>query len=141
MKKRTTSRGIIIEDDSVYLLYRRKKSKDGTIKEYYAIPGGGVEKGETNEEAVLRELNEELSIKAKILGYLGYIDEATNSFFYHCEKTDGEYKLGGEELEHNNPDNYYEIRKIQLNELENIKLFKYNLDLIIKAKNKIYQEK
>ncbi len=38
---------------------------------YYAIPGGGLDEGETLEDAVYREVKEELSIPKKNLEFLG----------------------------------------------------------------------
>ena len=42
MDKRISSRGIIIQDDKLLTIFRRK-IKDGEVKEYYVIPGGGLE--------------------------------------------------------------------------------------------------
>lgn len=78
MDKRISVRGIIIEDDEVYTIFRRKIRNDGVIKEYYVIPGGGIENEETLQEALKRELKEELSIDVDIIGYLG-LDEGENS--------------------------------------------------------------
>lgn len=50
MEKRVSSRGIIIDNDTVYAMFRRKIKDDGTIKEYYVIPGGGINENETLEE-------------------------------------------------------------------------------------------
>ncbi len=36
------------------------------IKDYWVLPGGGLEAGESFEEAASRELNEETGIRAKI---------------------------------------------------------------------------
>lgn len=46
MNKRENARAIIIKDNELLTIFRRKKTKEGT-KEYYVIPGGGVEDGET----------------------------------------------------------------------------------------------
>ncbi len=39
--------------------------------QYFAIPGGGIEKGESREDAVYREIQEELSIQKDSLIYIG----------------------------------------------------------------------
>ena len=71
MEKRVSARAIIIENNQVLTMFRRKKKDDGSYKEYYVIPGGGVEPNETLEETCIRELKEEYNVDIKILGYLG----------------------------------------------------------------------
>ena len=78
MEKRVSVRGIIIDGDKVYAIFRRRVNDDGTFKEYYVIPGGGLEKGETLEETLIRELKEELSIDVDIIGYLGFDEDDTS---------------------------------------------------------------
>ena len=137
MNKRINSRAIVFEDDNVLLLFRHK-IVDGIIKEYYAIPGGGVELNETLEEAAIRELKEELSIDIEIISYLGKLEEEKCiHHIFNAKKVSGDIKLGGEELEHNNENNYYEIRKININDIDNINLYQENKDFIKKA----YQER
>ena len=137
MSKRISSRGIILNDDSVLTIFRRKKKKDGTFKEYYTIPGGGLEENESLEENVLRELNEELCINVKILGYLGK-EERENSIdnYFHCELIDGDLKIGGEEKDRMSEDNYYEVRYVKIKDLDKIDIF--GIDMIKRAINKEY---
>lgn len=136
LKKRISSRAIIIEDDYVYTIFRRKIKEDGTVKEYYTIPGGGAKENETLEEAVVREIKEEFSVDVKIIGYLGK-DESQDSIanFFRCEIINGKPKLGGEELERFTENNYYEIRKVSIKDLDTIDIS--SKDKIIKA----YKEK
>lgn len=134
MEKRVSARAIIIEDNEVLTMFRRKKKDDGSYKEYYVIPGGGVEDGETLEETCVREIKEEYNVDIKVLGYLGSDEkETTIGHFFHAEIIDGVPTLGGEESDRNNPDNYYEIRKINIDKLDD-----YDIDVkefINKAKN------
>lgn len=137
MNKRISSRGIIIEDGYLYTMFRRKRNEDGTLKEYYVIPGGGVENNESLEETVIRELKEELSVDVDIIEYIGKNeDEYSIAHFYLCNIKSGIPKLGGEEKERCNIDNYYEIRKIKIEDIENINIFPK--DLILKVINKSY---
>lgn len=120
MKKRVSSRAIIIEDGKLLAMFRRKVKKDGSIKEYYVIPGGGLEDGETLEENVIRELKEEFNVDIEVVKFLTteeYDDTIANYFL--CKIVNGTPKLGGEELDRMTPENYYEIRYIDLNEIDN----------------------
>lgn len=133
MKKRINGRAIIIDNDEVLLMYRRKVY-DGYIKEYYAIPGGGKEENETIEECIKREIKEEFSLNVEVLDYLGKVEDKYNiGYIYQAKIIDGELKLGGEELEHNNEINYYEPRRIKLKDIDNIELLEENRNLIKKC--------
>ncbi len=55
--KRISARAIIVLDQKVLLIHRKR---DGA--EYWVTPGGKVEEGETFEEAVKREVQEEIGI-------------------------------------------------------------------------------
>ena len=46
--RKGTVRGIIIKDNKVAVI-KRIREKDGKIREYYVLPGGGVEGKETLE--------------------------------------------------------------------------------------------
>ena len=122
MGKRVSSRAIIIENDKILVMFRRK-IKEGKVKEYYVIPGGGKEENETLEENVKRELFEEMNIKIGILGYLGkYESENTVEHYFHCNIIKGVPRLGGEEKERMTKDNYYEIRFEKLDNLKKLEL-------------------
>ena len=120
MEKRVSSRAIIIEDGKLLAMFRRKIKKDDSVKEYYVIPGGGLEDGETLEENVIRELKEEFNVDIEIVKFLSteeYDDTIANYFL--CKIVNGTPKLGGEELDRMTPENYYEIRYIDLNDIDN----------------------
>lgn len=119
MEKRVSSRAIIIDDNKLLTMFRRKIKNDGSIKEYYVIPGGGLEEGETLEENVIRELKEEFNVDIEIIKFLGteeYEDTIANYFL--CKIVNGIPKLGGEELERMTSQNYYEIKYIDLREID-----------------------
>lgn len=137
MEKRVSSRGIIIEDEKFYAMFRRRIKDDGTVKEYYVIPGGGLKENETLEENVKRELNEEFSVEVTINGYLGCDEgEDTIAHFFSCSIKKGTPKLGGEELERCNKNNYYEIKQLSIKDLDKIDILAK--DMILKAYNKEY---
>lgn len=140
MNKRISSRGIIIEENCVYLMFRRRIKENGEQKEYYVIPGGGINEKETLEENVIRELKEEFSVDVKIKGYLGK-DEGEDSIanFFSCEIVKGTPKLGGEELDRCCKSNYYEIKKVKIEDLDKIDVM--GRDMIVKAYNDSYVER
>ena len=137
MNKRVSSRGIIIENDYVYLMFRRRIKENGEIKEYYVIPGGGINENETLEENVKREVKEEFSVDVKINGYIGKDEsEETIANFFSCSIISDTPKLGGEELDRCTESNYYEVRKVKIEDLDKIDVM--GKDMIIKAFNKVY---
>lgn len=132
-----TSRAIIFDDEKLLVFFRRK-IKDGKEVTYYAIPGGHVEGKETYEETVIRELKEEMNLDIKILGYLGVMNvDNREEHYYHAEILSGEIKFGGEELDRNSSTNYYEIRWLPLNELDNSDI--RAIEMVKKAVNCDYE--
>ena len=133
LMKRAVSRGIIFIDKKIVLLKRIRKDGNRYLH-YFAIPGGGIEKDETKEEACLREVREEVNLDVTINKYLGS-EEYTGGIchYYLVNYLGGTPILGGEEKEHNNPDNYYEIKLIDINDLDNIYIYGLGLEMIKKA--------
>jgi mutator protein MutT len=114
---------IIIKDREILLMHRINNGK-----EYFVFPGGGVEKGETIEDAVLREIKEEACLEVKIdrLLYQHVYDDDSEQFFYLCNYISGEAKLGkGNEAEEMKKDkrNYYNPLWIKLSLIENMLIF------------------
>lgn len=134
---RISSRAIIFDKDIVYLLFRRKRQSDGTFKEYYVLPGGGVLENETLHQTLIREIKEELCVDIEIEGYVGTISfDNSVAYYYRTKIIDGIPRLGGEEKERNISNNYYEIVKTKVS---NLSLLDKDLrEIIIKAYNKEY---
>ena len=68
MKKIEVVAAVIFCEDQV-LCVQRPKNKFPYISEKYEFPGGKIEEGETKEEALHRELLEELNLSTKIKTY------------------------------------------------------------------------
>ena len=118
--KRISARAIIIEDNKLLTMFRRK-IKDGVVKEYYVIPGGGQDEGEALENTVVRELKEEMNVEIKVLKYLGNLDANGGiSNYFYCKIVNGTPRLGGEELDRMSEDNYYEPRLVDIKDLDKI---------------------
>jgi len=89
---KTRAVGILVNDKKILLIHR---TNDG--KEYWVFPGGGKEEDETVEEAIVREIEEEATIKCKIAKLLythEYSDIGHKQYFYLCKYISGTPKLG-----------------------------------------------
>ena len=135
-----TARAVILMDDKVVLI-RRKRYKNGElIKDYYVIPGGHLDENETFEEAVIREVKEELGIDVKI--NIELLHEYNNDLnvdekFFECEYLNGTLGTGiGEEWTNPNIEKYgsYEIIKASINEINNLNLLPVNIKKVILEK-------
>lgn len=75
---------LVVRDKKI-LMVRHKRNN----KEYFTLPGGGIEKGETPQQAALRELQEECNVSGKIIQKLceysfPFGDNVTlHTFFVH----------------------------------------------------------
>jgi len=84
---------VIVENDKVGLILR---IRDGIV--YYVFPGGGIEKGETPEEASKREAFEELGVEVKVNECLAKIEDNGTQYFFLSEIIKGTFGTGqGEE--------------------------------------------
>ena len=61
---RVAAKALIIKDDKVLILQRKRPSPDAKIE--WDIPGGGIEQGESFEQALHRELKEEVNVNGEI---------------------------------------------------------------------------
>jgi len=95
--------GIVIREAKLLLIHRFKQGA-----EYYVFPGGGVEEGETWEDALAREMQEETGLALVSYRYLYQSKDAqTQIIFYECVLAPGEPQLGGPELAAQSEDNQY----------------------------------
>lgn len=80
-------RSFLIEDNNIVAI----KYKTGVDKDYYDIPGGKIEAGETSEQASIREFKEETGmniLEQKCIGHviIGYPDRIYDFDIYNVEK-------------------------------------------------------
>ena len=100
--KRISVRGIIKTKKGLATIFRRK---NGT--EYYVIPGGGVDNNENLEDALKRELKEELGVEVDVICKIGEVSDYYNLIHRHninnyflCKvKSFGDKKLTKEEMD------------------------------------------
>lgn len=92
---------VLIQDGKVALIERHRAGLD-----YFVFPGGGVDEGETPEQAAIREAMEELGIEVAIKRKLTEIRLGWRSrqIYYLVEQTGGEFGTGsGEEFTDSDP--------------------------------------
>ena len=101
----TSVRGIVNYNDKIVLIHRIKTKDDGTVRDYYVTPGGKIEENESHEEALRREIKEELGIEIEIKGLCLELDDRDYNdsfqYFYNCNYKSGE--LGTEADLYKNP--------------------------------------
>jgi len=86
---------ILIHEGKLALIERNRQGRH-----YFAFPGGGVDEGETDEEAAIREAEEELGIRVKIVHKAAEILRTgrRNQVYFLVEWVDGKFGTGtGEE--------------------------------------------
>jgi len=122
------ARIIVIRKNKVLLLQRQK---DG--KEYFVLPGGTIEPGETPEETMIREAMEEVSlriIKFRLVAELD--DEFHHGHYYLAEEYSGEPRLGnGPEREKQSPENNYKLEWVSLKKLSELVFYPKKMKSII----------
>jgi 8-oxo-dGTP diphosphatase len=94
---------VLIQDVKVALIERHRAGLD-----YYVFPGGGMDEGETPEQAAVREAMEELGIEVAIKQKIAEIQlgQKSRQVYFLVEQTGGEFGTGvGEEYTDADPDN------------------------------------
>ncbi|WP_234349034.1 NUDIX hydrolase [Streptomyces sp. WM6373] len=90
--KPAVSMAIITEGDRVLMVRRRQQ--EGKL--LWAFPGGGIEAGETPEQAAVREVAEEVALEAKAVRVLGarvHPQTGADMTYVACEPVAGEARV------------------------------------------------
>lgn len=97
---RTRAGIVLIEDDKVALIERHRAGL-----EYFVFPGGGVDEGETPEQAAVREAMEELGVEVVVKQKVAEIHiETSRQVYFLVERVTGEFGTGtGEEFTDSDP--------------------------------------
>lgn len=92
----------MIEDGKVALIERYRAGKH-----YYVFPGGGMDEGETPEQAAVREMEEETGLHVAVRYKVAEIHfDLSIQHYFLVEKIGGEFGSGtGEEFTDADPDN------------------------------------
>ena len=114
MSKRVCA--IIIKDNNILLIRRIKNGE-----EYFVFSGGGIEADESDENAIIREVKEELSLDIKIDKLLFQIENrGQQESYFLIREFSGTPKIGGPEKERMNKDNQYYPAWIDLNKIQDL---------------------
>ena len=94
---------VLIKENKVALIERHRAGLD-----YFVFPGGGVDEGESPEQAAIRETMEELGIKVAIKQKVAEVQlgQKSRQVYFLVEQIGGEFGTGtGEEFTDPDPDN------------------------------------
>ena len=90
---RVTARALVLDEQGRIALHHIHRDDIFGNEEYYETPGGGVDEGETLEQAVVRECKEELGEDIEVLRGLGVVKDAYNlihrkneNHYFLCKK-------------------------------------------------------
>lgn len=86
---------IISNDNDEILCMQRGVNKYSYISKKYEFPGGKIEPGETNENALIREINEEINIDIEISSFFHKVEHQYPDFFLIMDS----YKCNSNSLE------------------------------------------
>jgi mutator protein MutT len=127
--KRVRAGAICIHEGQILLMHRINLERAVGDQEYYVIPGGGVEEGESVEQAVVREADEETTIKLEV-GELflkrDLPNENREEFYYICKYVSGEPSLRENTNEFEEMKlgvHFYKPMWVTITEIKNITLY------------------
>ena len=88
----------IIEFDGEILCMERDRGKYDYVSFKWEFPGGKIEEGETKEQALKRELREEMEMDVEIVEhfcdvYHEYPDFSMNMYSFKCKAKNKEFKM------------------------------------------------
>jgi 8-oxo-dGTP diphosphatase len=109
---------LIVAADRLLLIHRRKAGQD-----YYVLPGGGVERGETPEAAAVREALEEAGLSIVLGDKVAALQNGDRvEHYFRVASFTGEPILGGPERERQASDNEYHLVWIAPDQLDGLTL-------------------
>ena len=118
---------VVIEEGAILLMHRRKAGI-----EYYTVPGGKIEPGETPEQACIREVLEETGLTVEITREFAVLSNLGRREHYFCaRKLSGDLRLGGPEAERQSEANFYEPMWVSLDLLPEYRLLPEEIKAMI----------
>lgn len=122
--------GILIENEKILLVKQNVSDKRD-----WSLPGGKLERGETLEQGIIREMKEETGLCVEIIKMLYICDvSATDNTLLHItfllRRIDGEIELPSNVFE-NNPIN--DVRFVQISDLSDFGFSSKFIELLSKG--------
>ncbi|WP_263701421.1 NUDIX hydrolase [Bacillus thuringiensis] len=126
---RNRSAAIIVQEGKIALI---KRIREGET--YYVFPGGGIEEGETPEEATKREAYEELGVHIKVGHLITEVEFKGTEYYFNAHIIGGVFGSGkAEEFELKDRGSYiplwlpiYELEKVNIKPYEVVRnIFKH----------------
>jgi len=127
--RRKSARVIIIRENKLLVFHRKRlDASTNSWVEYYSIPGGGIDRGETPEVAAVRELREEMGVEVRLISLVA---TSRSRYYEHIvylgEIIDGEptLQLDSEEAAVMSEKNQFEVEWVDIDSLTQEKLLYY----------------
>ncbi|AZJ21585.1 DNA mismatch repair protein MutT [Bacillus wiedmannii bv. thuringiensis] len=119
---RNRGAAIIVQEGKIVLI---KRIREGEI--YYVFPGGGIEEGETPEEATKREAYEELGVHIKVEHLIAKVEYKGTEYYFNAHIVGGVFGSGkAEEFEMKDRGSYIPIW-LPIHELEKVNIKPYEV--------------
>lgn len=120
-KSHRTRASVVVIDRNEKRFLLMYRNENGIEK--YVLLGGGVEPGESIEEAAIREAKEESNLNIRLSKKLTEIKYKTcTDHVFLAEDFSGELKLSGEEIDRNTENNIYRPEWIEIDNMDKINI-------------------
>ncbi len=115
---------VIVKDEKILLMHQYlgpRKHEGKGAEDFYTLPGGSWEVGETIEQTCKREIKEECGIDVAVGRLIFYVDtESRLAFYFIGETSETEISLGGPEKERMSDHEKYAVEWIELERIKDL---------------------
>ena len=115
---------VIVKDEKILLMnqYLGPREQEGKgAEDFYTLPGGSWEIGETIEQTCKREIKEECGIDINVGKLIFYIDtESRLAFYFVGETAETKIALGGPEKDRMSDHEKYSVEWVELEKLKDL---------------------